>query len=159
MRRDVLLRELPVDDPGWDRAFPVLRQLRDHLDRATFDALHRAGAGQGLRFTAVFARPGDGGPSRPDGPECLGVAGWRVLDTASVVRKLYVDDLVVDEAHRSQGIGGMLLDHLEQVARDEGAHCIELDSGHQRTDAHRFYRRRGYHDPGLRFRKHVTGPG
>lgn len=155
----MLLRELPVDDPGWDRAFPVLRQLRDHLDRATFDALHRAGAAQGLRFTAAFAQPGVGGPSRTDGPECLGVAGWRVIDTASVIRKLYIDDLVVDEAHRSQGVGAMLLDHLEQVARSEGAHCVELDSGHQRTDAHRFYRRRGYHDPGLRFRKHVTRPG
>ena len=144
------LQDLPVDAAGWDLAFPVLRQLRTHLDRPGFDAVHRAGAAQGLRFTAVFIED--------EPPACLGVAGWRVIDTASVVRKLYVDDLVVDQDRRSQGIGALLLDHLEQVARDAGARCVELDSGHQRTDAHRFYRARGYQDTGLKFHKAITGP-
>jgi GNAT superfamily N-acetyltransferase len=141
----VHLADLPVDDPRWDLAFPVLRQLRPHLDRPGFEAIHRTGAAQGLRFTAAF--------SEDEPPVCLGVAGWRMVDTASVVRKLYVDDLVVEAAHRSQGIGARLLDHLEHLARDAGARCVELDSGHQRTDAHRFYRARGYRDTGLKLRK------
>jgi GNAT superfamily N-acetyltransferase len=144
----VRLQDLPVGAPGWELAFPVLRQLRDHLDRPAFDAIHRAGAAQGLRFTAVL--------TDHDPPACLGVAGWRLVDTASVVRKLYVDDLVVDEAHRSRGIGARLLDHLEQVARDAGAGCVELDSGHQRTDAHRFYRALGYQDTSLKFHKDLS---
>jgi GNAT superfamily N-acetyltransferase len=144
----VRLADLPVDDPGWQLAFPVLNQLRTHLDRPGFDAVHRAGATQGLRFTAVF--------SDQQPPACLAVAGWRLVDTASVVRKLYVDDLVVDHDSRSQGIGALLLDHLEQVARDAGARCVELDSGHQRADAHRFYRSRGYHDTGLKFHKDLA---
>ena len=146
----VRLVDLPVGAPGWDQAFPVLRQLRDHLDRSGFDAIHRAGAAQGLRFTAAF--------TDDDPPVCLAVAGWRLVDTASVVRKLYVDDLVVDEGRRSQGIGAVLLDHLEHVARDHGAHCVELDSGHQRTGAHRFYRSRGYRDTSLKFRKDLSRP-
>jgi GNAT superfamily N-acetyltransferase len=142
------LQDLPVDAPGWDLAFPVLRQLRGHLDRPGFDALHRAGAAQGLRFTAAF--------TEDEPPVCLAVAGWRLVDTASVVRKLYVDDLVVDEGRRSEGVGARLLDHLEHLARDAGAHCVELDSGHQRTDAHRFYRARGYQDTSLKFRKDLS---
>ncbi len=146
----MLLQDLPLEAAEWDLAFPVLQQLRDHLDRPGFDAVHRAGAAQGLRFTAVL--------TETEPPACLGVAGWRLMDTASVVRKLFVDDLVVDEGRRSQGIGTLLLDHLEQVARDAGARCVELDSGHQRTDAHRFYRARGYKDTGLKFRKDLTRP-
>lgn len=152
------LRDLPIDDPGWEQAFPVLQQLRDHLDRPTFDVVHRAGAAQGLRFTGVFTDPADDDAPAGDTAVCLGVAGWRVVDSASVIRKLFVDDLVVDRAHRSRGIGALLLDHLEQTAREAGARCLELDSGHQRTDAHRFYRAHGYDDTGLTFRKAVRGP-
>jgi GNAT superfamily N-acetyltransferase len=141
------LRQLPPGDPAWSSAFTVLRQLRDHLDRATFDRLHAAGAAQGLRFTGAFL-------TSPGGdPVCVGVAGWRLVDTASVLRKLYVDDLVVDAAHRSTGVGAFLLTHLEAQARSHGARVVELDSGHQRTDAHRFYRHHGYRDVSLKFRK------
>lgn len=168
------LRELPPGDVAWTQAFEVLRQLRGHLDRASFDAVHRAGHAQGLRFTAAFAGPAGDEAGQPtagqpptgghatasdaDEATCLGLAGWRIVDTASVVRKLHVDDLVVDATHRSAGIGAALLAHLEQVAREHGARCVELESGHPRTHAHRFYRRAGYEDTGLTFRKRLP-PG
>lgn len=146
---DIELHELLPGDDAWAQAFEVLRQLRGHLDRATFDDLHAAGAAQGLRFTgAIVASPGS--PAT-----CVGVAGWRLMDTASVVRKLFIDDLVVDADHRSAGVGALLLAHLEEQARAHGAHIVELDSGHQRTDAHRFYRRHGYRDVSLKFRRHL----
>ncbi len=141
------LTDLPPGDPGWSAAFPVLRQLRPHLDREAFDRVHRAGADQGLVFTGVFDAAG----------ACLGVAGWRVVDTTSVLRKLYVDDLVVDAGIRSRGVGAALLGHLEQRGLDAGCHVLELDSGHQRGDAHRFYRREGYVDRSAHFAKDL-GP-
>jgi GNAT superfamily N-acetyltransferase len=137
--------DLPPDDPRWDDAFPVLAQLRTHLDRASFDVVHHAGAAQGLTFTAAF-----------DGDQrCVGVAGWRIVDTTHVVRKLYVDDLVVDGAARSTGVGAALLAHLEERARAAGCHVIDLDSGHQRLDAHRFYRREGYEEVSAHFAKRL----
>ena len=141
------LADLPPGDLRWDSAFPVLRQLRPHLDRDTFDLLHRAGADQGLVFTGAFDTAG----------ACLGLAGWRVMDTTSVLRKLYVDDLVVDAGTRSRGLGAVLLGHLEQRGRAAGCHVLELDSGHQRRDAHRFYRREGYVDVSAHFAKDL-GP-
>ena len=135
------LRDLPPDADGWDQAFAVLQQLRTHLDRPTFERVHRAGAAQGLRFTAAFDANG----------RCLGVAGWRVMDTTSVVRKLYVDDLVVDARARSGGVGAHLLHHLAERGRDAGCTVLELDSGHQRTDAHRFYLREGMADVSRHF--------
>ncbi len=134
-------RDLPVGDPAWESAFPVLAQLRDHLDRPTFDAVHTAGAAQGLVFTAAFATDG----------RCVGVAGWRVVHTTHVVRKLYVDDLVTDTTARSTGVGTAMLRHLEGRAREAGCAVLDLDSGHQRTDAHRFYLREGMVDVSRHF--------
>jgi GNAT superfamily N-acetyltransferase len=138
------LRDLPPDAAAWDTAFPVLQQLRPHLDRAAFDAVLQAGAAQGLRYTGAFV-----------GATCVGLAGWRVVDTTSVVRKLYVDDLVTDAAHRSLGVGTALLDELERRAATLGCRVLELDSGHQRTDAHRFYLREGFADVSRHFRREV----
>jgi GNAT superfamily N-acetyltransferase len=138
------LRDLPPDAAAWATAFPVLQQLRPHLDRATFDEVLRAGAGQGLRYTGAFV----------DGT-CVGLAGWRVVDTTSVLRKVYVDDLVTDGAHRSRGVGTALLAELERRAAACGCRVIELDSGHQRTDAHRFYLREGFADVSRHVRREV----
>jgi GNAT superfamily N-acetyltransferase len=138
------VRDLAPDAASWDTAFPVLQQLRPHLDRATFDAVLDAGAQQGLRYTGAFV-----------GTSCVGLAGWRVVDTTSVVRKLYVDDLVTDAAHRSRGVGTALLAELERRAATLGCRVLELDSGHQRTDAHRFYLREGFADVSRHFRRAV----
>jgi len=54
-------------------------------------------------------------------------------------RILYVDDLVTDSTVRSKGHGKTLLDWLTARARTERCRFLELDSGVQRFDAHRFY--------------------
>jgi GNAT superfamily N-acetyltransferase len=141
---ELAFRDLAVDDPRWATAFPVLQQLRPHLDEPTFRTVRRDGAAQGLRYTGAFV-----------GERCVGVAGWRVMDTTSVVRKLYVDDLVTDAGHRSTGVGAALLAHLDDRARAFGCRVVELDSGHQRTDAHRFYLREGFADVSRHFRREV----
>ena len=122
------LVDLTPDDPRWETALPVLQELRPHLDRPALDAVLAAGEPQGLRFTAAY-----------DGAACLGVAGWRVVDTTSVLRKVYVDDLVTSTTSRSTGVGAALLADLEQRAVAAGCAALELDSGVQRWDAHRFY--------------------
>ena len=52
---------------------------------------------------------------------------------------LYVDDLVTREGDRSRGFGGELLDWLIKQAREYDCENLELDSGAERFDAHRFY--------------------
>lgn len=69
----------------------------------------------------------------------LGVAVFRIIENTHAGRKLYVDDLVTDETKRSTGVGKLLLDGLTEEARQRGCQTIDLDSGTQRTDAHRFY--------------------
>ncbi|WP_030761971.1 GNAT family N-acetyltransferase [Streptomyces sp. NRRL F-2664] len=108
---------------------PVLLELRPHLTEDLFLTVLAEGRGQGLRFTAAYGADG----------VCVGAAGWRLVATTSLVRKLYVDDLVTSATARSTGVGRALLTHLEQHARAAGCTALTLDSGTQRTDAHRFY--------------------
>jgi GNAT superfamily N-acetyltransferase len=58
-------------------------------------------------------------------------------------RRAWVEDLAVDPGRRSLGIGKRLLDAAKDWARERGATHLELDSGHARADAHRFYEREG----------------
>lgn len=62
-----------------------------------------------------------------------------------------VTTLVVADGRRGQGIGSFLLTAAESWCREAGATRIELTTGAERLDAHRFYDRRGFRREGLRF--------
>lgn len=71
-------------------------------------------------------------------------AGFHVFTNFNNGKILYVDDLVTISEGRSRGYGRLLNDRLMELARTEGCATIELDSGVQRHDAHRFYLRERY---------------
>jgi GNAT superfamily N-acetyltransferase len=85
--------------------------------------------------------------------EVLGLAVYRWHENTCDGVKFYVDDLVTDEARRSEGIGHALIEHLGRVARDLGASGLVLDSGTQRTQAHKFYFREGFVITSFNFKK------
>ena len=74
-----------------------------------------------------------------DDGQVRAVAGYRFLETLVSGKFLYVDDLITREQDRSRGYGGQLFDWLLEQARSHGCENLELDSGVQRFDAHRFY--------------------
>lgn len=121
------------------RCFSVMVQLRPHLTRESF--LPRILAMQREGFHLALLE---------EGGEVCAVAGYRFLDLLFSGRTLYVDDLVTDETRRSRGHGAALLEWLQERAHAEGCTTLTLDSGVQRTAAHRFYFRQrmsifGYH--------------
>lgn len=122
--------------------FPVMRHLRDVESPEAFLASVRACRESGYRL-AFLAE--DGAP--------LAVAGFRFGRNLAWGRYLYVHDLVTLPEARSQGRGAKLLSWLVELARSSGAGQVHLDSGLQRTGAHRFYRREGFEAPGLHFRR------
>lgn len=126
--------ELDPDDPILAEILPVLRELRPHLDLDLLHDIYAEGWPQGLRFSAAF-----------DEDTCVAVAGWRIVATTASVRKLYIDDLVTASTARSAGHGRLLMNHLRRTAATNGCFEVELDSGTQRADAHRFYFREGMH--------------
>ena len=128
------LEDLAPGDPRIESdLLPVLRELRPHLTADLFASIYEEGHVQGLRYTAAY-----------DGDHCVGVAGWRVLANTDAVRKLYVDDLVTAQSERGRGVGPALLANLAHRAAAAGCRILDLDSGTQRADAHRFYMREGF---------------
>ncbi|WP_030193183.1 GNAT family N-acetyltransferase [Streptomyces sp. NRRL S-87] len=119
----------PGDPRLIDDLLPVLVELRPHLTERLLRDIYAEGHPQGLRFTAAYDADG----------RCVGAAGWRIIANTCDVRRLYVDDLVTASTARSGGVGHAVLEHLETKARDAGCTLLDLDSGTQRTDAHRFY--------------------
>ena len=142
----IRLVDLEPGDPRLSSdLLPVLLELRPHLTPESFAAIYAEGHRQGLRYTAAF-----------DEDRCVGVAGWRLIATTFAGRKLYVDDLVTASDSRSTGVGKALIDDLTRRARNAGCSVIDLDSGVQRLDAHRFYHREGLTISAHHFTKRLT---
>lgn len=76
--------------------------------------------------------------------EILGVAGFRLGEKLAWGKHIYVDDLVTNEHHRSEGAGKLLVKWLRGYALEHDCQQIHLDSGVQRYMAHKFYLREGF---------------
>lgn len=123
-------------DPGDARlrhAYPVLRELRTELTEAAFLEMYAEAYPEGYRVVGLF-----------DEGECRAVAGYHLSHGFLHGRFMYIDDLVTAARWRSKGYGNALNDYLVTTARAEGCSNVQLDSGTQRTDAHRFYLSEGY---------------
>ncbi|MCW5622384.1 MAG: GNAT family N-acetyltransferase [Burkholderiales bacterium] len=131
--------------PQWlERAEPVHRQLRPQLPEDYAGAMQAVFADGGRMCVAATTQ------------SVAGVAVYRFVRNTHVGKKLYVDDLVTDAAQRSRGVGHALLTFLETRAREQGASSLELDSGTQRQQAHRFYFREGLVIASFSFKKALT---
>jgi GNAT superfamily N-acetyltransferase len=120
---------LATTDPDIARCFDVMRQLRPHLCESIFLAqAKRQQAQQNWHLAYV-----------EDAGAVAAVAGFRFLECLSSGHTLYVDDLVTDEGLRSRGHGKVLMAWLESHARASGCQTLSLDSGTQRSGAHKFY--------------------
>lgn len=129
------------------RAFPVLRELRTHLDEDSFFALLDEMVPAGYR---LFAREDGSG-------EIVALAGIGRGTNFYYGRYIWVYDLVTRADVRSGGHGKALLDHVEEIARREGRETVALSSGLHRKDAHRFYEEKaGFQRASYSFTKRLT---
>jgi GNAT superfamily N-acetyltransferase len=121
-----------VSDEEITSTFAVMRQLRTHLHEDEYLEKIKRLQRSGYRIAAAT-----------EVGEVRCVAGFRIVEFLAYGKFLYVDDLVTAEDARSAGHGERVLDWLAGVAREEGCGSLQLDSGVQRHEAHRFYFRKG----------------
>ena len=111
----------------------VMRQLRPQIAEADYlSTVRRMMQTDGYLQAAVF-----------DGDAVVAVAGYRFMEILYAGKTLYVDDLNTDDTRRSRGYGKALMDWLKREARERGCVQLQLDSGVQREQTHRFYFREG----------------
>lgn len=128
---DPAIREL-VSTEEWREAFPVMKQLRTHLDEETYLRYLEQMSADGYRLFGLFS-----------GGELAALAGVGIQTNMYYGRHLWVYELITDSAHRSRGFGEQLFEYLREWAERMGCEKIALSSGLQRADAHRFYEERG----------------
>ena len=111
------------------RCYPVMHELRTHIANEE-KFVERVARQQKQGYQLAFLES--------EG-EVRAVTGYRFLESLFSGKNLYVDVLVTRESDRSRGFGAELLDWLIERARANSCETLELDSGVQRFDAHRFY--------------------
>ena len=127
--------------------FPVLHQLRPHLkDKAELVSRVKLQNQEG--YVLAYALDESGLPAA-----CIGFRRQNRLVHGKVI---YVDDLITTETGRSLGYGAALLGWVEAIAKQEGFKAVDLDSGTQRIEAHRFYFRQRYAISAFHFLKRIT---
>ena len=99
----------------------------ERASRALADAIHSDDS-------AVLVAEGDG--------RLIGLCtAYLDLHSVRFGPRCWVEDLAVDPAHRSQGVGAALLKEARSWAEGAGATHLELDTAEARTDSQRFYER------------------
>ncbi|PYZ93180.1 GNAT family N-acetyltransferase [Salipaludibacillus keqinensis] len=112
-----------------ETAFPIMRQLRNHLEEKTYvELVLEAQIKEQYRLFALY-----------ENDKIVAVIGFMPMITLYNGRFIWICDLVTDEKQRSIGYGEKLLRHVEQWAKDHKYHSVALSSGIQRTTTHRFY--------------------
>lgn len=110
-------------------AFPVMKQLRSHLDEQSF--LELVIEAQEKEQYKLFALTEKG--------VIAAVVGFQPMLTLYYGRFIWNCDLVTDEEKRSKGYGKKLLAFVHDWARKNNYERVALSSGVQRIEAHRFY--------------------
>ncbi len=117
-------------------AFPVMKQLRTHLDEAGYlQLIEEAAEKEGYKMAALF-----------EGSKIAAVIGFMPMITLYNGRFIWVCDLVTHEERRSKGYGKALLQFAENWAQEHEYKLVSLSSGLQREEAHRFYQEKMEYD-------------
>jgi GNAT superfamily N-acetyltransferase len=112
----------------WLDAFPIMKQLRTDLTEETYIELLQDMSKDGYKLFAMYVED-----------EIVSLVGlsWRINFYNK--RHIFIYDLVTDVSQRSFGYGEKLLKYIHDWANENGAEYVALESGLQRSDAHRFY--------------------
>ena len=86
-----------------------------------------------------------------DGENCLGISGFWIGTKLWCGKYLELDNIVVVEKYRSQGIGKLIFDFLHKKAIEHDCTMLSLDSYTSNFKAHKFFYNEGYSPKGFHF--------
>lgn len=128
--------------------FPLIHQLSPALSEADFST---------RLDDMLTGNYGMAGAFDEGTGECVGISGFWIGTKLYSGKYLEMDNVVVDAAHRSAGIGKLLCDFLTDLARREGCEMLMLDAYLENEKAHAFYEREGFIRRGYHFLKKLDG--
>ncbi|SMQ81044.1 Acetyltransferase (GNAT) family protein [Bacillus sp. OV166] len=133
--KSILIKELR-NEQEWKEAYPMMKQLRTHLDEQQFlQLVQEATQKENYKIAALY-----------DNEIMVAVTGFMPMITLYNGRFIWVCDLVTDSDSRSKGYGEALLNYVHIWSKENGYDIVSLSSGLQRIDAHRFYENKMEYD-------------
>lgn len=87
------------------------------------------------------------------GEECLGISGFWIGNKLWCGKYLELDNIVVCQNHRSQGVGKLLVDFLNRKAVEQKCTMLSLDSYTTNYKAHKMFYNEGFAPRGFHFIK------
>ncbi|MFO1444040.1 GNAT family N-acetyltransferase [Bacillus sp. Bva_UNVM-123] len=131
----MIIKELKTENE-WRDAFPIMQQLRTHLDKASFLKLVKeAKEMENYQLVSLY-----------DDGKMVAVVGFMPMLTLYHGKFVWVCDLVTDSTVRSKGYGKILLSYVHDWAKEHDFRIVSLSSNLQRVDAHRFYEHKMEYD-------------
>lgn len=84
---------------------------------------------------------------------CVAVSGFWSGTKLWSGKYIEIDNFIVHPEHRSKGLGKMMTDYVDALAKETGCTMIVLDAFTGNFTAHRFYYNQGYVPKGFHFLK------
>jgi GNAT superfamily N-acetyltransferase len=122
-----MIKEL-VEEKEWLEAFPVMNELRTHLNESTYLEILHSMREEGYKLFALYHNE-----------QVVAVTGVAIRTNFYYGKHVFVYELVTQSSQRSKGYGEKLLSYIHQYAIDNGCGIVTLESALFRSDAHRFY--------------------
>jgi GNAT superfamily N-acetyltransferase len=126
-----------------ERAYVVLRELRQTLERDDFFSLY-----QSARHRDEYEMAGI-----EENGTLVAVMGYRILFDFVHGKHLYIDDLVTTGSCRSKGYGARLLSFAEAEAKRHGCRGLRLCTGVENERGKVFYERHGWRPRSIAYKK------
>lgn len=111
----------------------LVRQLSSTAALPTADEIQEMVGSRGTRLLVA----------RDDGEDIVGTLTLRLFRIPTGLRA-WIEDVVVDEAARGQGVGKALTEEALRLARAADARTVDLTSRPEREAANRLYERLGF---------------
>jgi GNAT superfamily N-acetyltransferase len=90
---------------------------------------------------------------------CVAVSGFWSGTKLWSGKYIEIDNFIVHPEHRSKGLGKMMTDYIDAIAKESGCTMIVLDAFTGNFTAHRFYYNQGYVPKGFHFLKILNEEG
>lgn len=129
----------------FDLAFPLMKELRPHLDFENFELLITQARLQN-KYCLIGLFKHD---------HYIALMGYRILFDLVHGKHLYIDDLVVSHKFRSQGLGLQLLQYAEKEAQKEQCKVMRLCTGIDNMRAMSFYEKNQWNQRAVVYKKKV----
>ena len=143
---ELLIRDVSPRD--FDQVFGLLKQLWDYKEldyegmKKVFE--HNLQAPDRFYIVALY------------GPQVVGFCSLMVKHNLWLQGFLgNVDEMIVEESYRGQGIGKKLMQRITEIAKEKNCKRLELESSFHREQAHAFYKELGFEQRAYLFSKEL----